>query len=151
MLTPEQIAQKWAQNSAAAGPAIRAGVQAMREEDNPMAKAAARESHWAERCQDAARNNRFSRGCAAVRFSDWQRAMIDKGIPNHANGIAMGTPKMARFLQQFIPHIQRGVAQLQPRGTPAMNKARMNSMFDHLSTFRFDRVAQFGFAGPVRQ
>ena len=139
MLRPEDIAAKWARNTAAAGPSIQAGVQAMQARDNPMEKAAARQSAWLSGCQEAARTNRFAAGCRSVSFEDWRRAVIQKGIPNFQAGVQMGTPKMERFLRQFVPYIQRGVEALPARGTLQQNKDRASRMIDHLAAFRFDR------------
>lgn len=148
MLSAAEVAKKWADRSAAAGPAIQAGVMAMRPEDNPMAKAAAQEEKWARRCQEAAQANRFSRGCMAVSMEEWRGQMIRKGIPNFQNGIASGKTKMEGFMMAFLPYVEGARRQLPPRGTLRDNINRATRMIELLAEFK-GRARGSSPAGPA--
>jgi len=143
-LNNQQIAEKWANRAGAAGPALAAAVNGMAEADNPMAKAAASESRWAEACRKAASENRFSRGCQRVTMQMWRQAMIQKGVPNYQNGIALGQPKFLDFLNRFMPHVMAGKAALPRRGTLNDNIRRAEAMIRHNAQFKNQPVGGGG-------
>lgn len=149
MMTPQQIAAKWARNAAAAGPMITQAVQQMQEADNPMVKAAAKEAEWLAGCQRAAQRHAFAEGLSKVTLADWKRAMLTKGVQNYQNGIQGGQAKMERFLGNFLPWVEAGRQNLPARGTLEQNIARMSQMVRHLSAFRGGGGAGFGGFGGM--
>lgn len=135
MLTADQIARKWADRMALAADAIRQGVLAMREEDNPLEKAAQQQDLWARRVAEAARNNRFAAGLRARTFAEWRDSMLKKGIDNITNGLPQGRVRMQRFLTSFLPYLQGAVQALPPRGTLDANIARATALIRNLAQF----------------
>lgn len=150
MLSPRDAAQKWLNRARTAGDAIRAGVNAMTEADNPLEKAAAREQYWAQRVQEAAQQRKFSRGLRNVTFQQWREAMITKGIPNYANGLNSGASKLQNFMESWLPWIQQGQQRLRdmPRGTLQQNIQRMTTMVEHLANFRRQNLGDFPGRNP---
>ena len=139
MLTPEQAAQKWRQRANAATDAIRAGVNAMTDADDPLKKAAAKEREWAEGCQRAAEQRKFSAGLNRTSFDFWKQQMLGKGLDNYRRGLESGETKWARFARSFFPYLQQGKDRLKsqfPRGTLDQNIARMNEMVRWNSQYR---------------
>lgn len=75
---------------------------------------------------------------SAVSLSEWQDAMVNKGIPNISRGIDAAEPKMLSFFADLFDHqdkIQSELAAM-PDTTPADAKARMNHNFDRMSQFK---------------
>ena len=140
-LTPQQVADLWAERAAASVAKMKATINAMRTEDNPLEKAAAKQDEWAAGCARAARENKFADGLRAVKFEDWKKSMLGKGVANYQNGLADGKAKFVRFMQAWLPAVSRQVDALGPRGTVAMNKGRMDQMFESLSSLRYDKRA----------
>ena len=138
-LTPQQIADLWAERAAASVAKMKATINAMRSEDNPLEKAAAKQDEWAAGCARAARENKFADGLRSVKFDDWKKAMLGKGVANYQNGLADGKQKFVRFLQAWMPAVERAVDALGPRGTVAQNKGRMDQMFEALSLLCYDK------------
>lgn len=138
-LTPQQIADLWAERAANAVGKIRAAVNAMRTEDNPLEKAAAKQDEWAAGCARAAREGKFADGLRAVSFDSWKRSMLGKGIQNYTTGLADGKTKLIKFMTAWLPAVEQAVGLLGPRGTLAQNKGRMDQMFDTLSLLKYDK------------
>lgn len=112
---PNAVAQKWAGNLAGSTESIRAGVQAVttapgqaaaRQKAAYLARVQARADHWADRV-------------ARVTLGEWQDATLTKGIPRIASGAQAAQPKMATFMAEFLPHVER-VAQ-QVRAMPKLS------------------------------
>jgi hypothetical protein len=139
--TAAQAVQKWLDNTAVAAPRLREAVNAMAEADNPLAKAAAKETEWATGCARAAQQNKFSKGLQAVSFADWKRAMTGKGAENYTRGVADAKPKVTRFFGALIPAQQQIKQALPPRGTLAQNIARSRTMIENMAAMRYDRAA----------
>lgn len=132
-VTPDQAAAKWAQRSAAATEDVRNGVQNVREAPG---KAAARAKDlWLQRITASA--DKWARRVSAVSLEDWQRAMIDKGIPRIATGTQAAIPKMTAFMNEFLPFVDQGAAQVRamPKGNVEAGIARAAAMIRHNATF----------------
>lgn len=128
---PMASAQKWATNLGGATQSIKDGVAAVTVA--PGVSAARQKAVWMANIQAA--QDKWARNVQAVTLGDWQAAMNDKGINRIAQGAAAAVPKMATFLQAFIPHVEAGVRQLPPRGTLQQNIARMVQMVQHNAQF----------------
>jgi hypothetical protein len=137
MLTPEQAAQKWQQNLASAGPAYTAGIQAV--QTSPTQLAAAQQSKWAQKVQEAAASNRFANKLNAVSLPQWQQAAIQKGASRLTSGAAAAKPKMQAFLSNFLPVMAQVKQQV-----ASMPK---NGIEDSLARVRAQIVAAKQFAG----
>jgi hypothetical protein len=128
---PTSVAQDWANKLGAAGPKVQAGVEAVR--TAPGAAAARQVNVWQQNTQAAAQ--KYARNVAAVSLSDWQQALVNKGIPRLGSGASAAQPKFAAFLTRLLPYVESAKASLPPRGTFDQNKARMNAMVDKMHQF----------------
>lgn len=119
--TPDQAAAKWQQNLAGSTQRIQQGVQSVT--TAPGQAAARQKAVWAQNVQAA--QDKWAARVAAVPVQDWQRAVIEKGVPRIAAGATAAQPKMAAFMGQLLPHIQTTVNGLPARGGLDANINRM--------------------------
>lgn len=136
MKNAQAVAAKWASNTGRASESIRTGVQAVTV--NPAERAIARQDAYAAGVQRAIAEGRYRRGLSRVTLQSWQDAMITKGLPRIASGASAAQPKMAAFLEKFLPHLEAGRQRLQqmPRGDLQQNIARMVAMVEHAAAFK---------------
>lgn len=134
----QQAADKWTQRLQASTQQIADGVN--RVTVAPGQKAAAAANLWLQRVQQA--RDKYANNVARVSLADWQQAMISKGIPRISQGATAGAPKMAAFMNEFLPHLAAGVAQVErmPKGTIEQSIARMEAMVRHNASFRRGRA-----------
>lgn len=139
MQSAAQVAANWRNAMANSGQKLTAGVQAVTEA--PTQKAARRVDAMVAGIQRAAADGRIQRGLEAVSLEDWRKAMLEKGAPRVAAGAAAAEPKMRDFMQEFLPHVEAGVRQLEsmPRGDLETNLARAMQMMRHNASFRRNR------------
>lgn len=133
-LTPDQIAEKWSRNLGNATQTITAGVNAVTV--NPAERAAARQEAYLQGVQRAVADGKYARGLGRVTLSSWRSSMLDKGVQRIATGATQAKGKFATFMTEFMPHVQRGVEQLPPRGTLEQNVQRAIQMINHNAEFR---------------
>lgn len=124
MITPAAAAAKWQSRLAQSGDAIRAGVQAV--QTSPGQSAAAKSDLWLQNV--TASKQRWQDAVSKVNLTDWQNAIINKGIPRIQAGAATAQPKVASFLSQWMPFQQQVVASLPPRGGLEQNIQRMETL-----------------------
>jgi hypothetical protein len=130
--TPQQLAQKWAQNLGGATQAITDGVRSVT--TAPGQAAAAQADVWAQNTMAA--KQKFQRNSAAVSLQDWQDAMINKGATRVASGATAAQPKMEAFLGRLLPHIDTVKRGLPPRGNLDQNLARANAFARGMAQFK---------------
>lgn len=130
------VANKWANNLAASTQSIQAGVQAVT--TAPTQQAAQNPNAYLAGVQKAVSSGKWQASLNKVSLSDWQNAMIQKGIPRIATGATQAKPKFAQFMSQFLPYLQQGVQNLatQPRGTLEQNIQRAVSMMNWNANFK---------------
>lgn len=131
-LTADQIASKWASNLSSATQNIQAGVQSV--QVAPGQAAARQKTVYVQNVQAAA--DKWARNVASVTLSDWQTAMVSKGIPRIASGAQAAQPKFVSFMNQLLPYIQQGQRALPARGNLDANIARMTAWVRHMSQFK---------------
>lgn len=130
--TPDAAAAKWAQALGASTPRIQSGVEGVR---TPPGQAAARQKQvWAQNV--AAAQDKWAARVSSVGLTEWQQAVITKGIPRVASGATAAQPKMQAFMSQLLPYIASGVQALPPRGNLEQNIARMTGWVRHMSQFQ---------------
>jgi predicted transcriptional regulator len=136
MKNPQAVAQKWAQNTGRSIDAVRQGVQAVTV--NPAEKAIARQDAYIAGVQRAVADGKYRRGLGKVTLQSWQDAMINKGLTRIAAGASAAQPKMATFMEKFLPYVEQGKQKLasMPRGDYQANVQRMLTMVDHLANFK---------------
>lgn len=133
-VTPEQAAAKWAQRSAAATEDVKTGVMNVTEAPG---KAAARSKDlWLQRISASA--DKWARRVSAVSLSDWQTAMIEKGIGRIATGTQAAIPKMTAFMSEFLPYLDQGAATVRamPKGNVEAGIQRAAAMIRHNAQFQ---------------
>lgn len=137
MKNPTAVAAKWAQNMGRATDTIRAGVAATTQ--NPAEKAAARQDAYVEGVQRAVASGKFRRALGKVTLQGWQDAMNNKGLTRIASGATAAQPKMAAFLEKFLPHVEAGKQKLatMPRGDLQANIQRAVAMMEHNAQFKY--------------
>ncbi|SRR6266702_784871 len=132
-LSPEAAATKWANNLGASTSGIEAQVRAVTEA--PGVAAARQKALWLQRVTSSA--DKWARRVSAVSLSDWQNAMIQKGIPRIAAGASQAQPKMAAFMADFLPYVDQGVARIRsmPKGGVEQGIARASEMIRHNAAY----------------
>lgn len=128
---PSAVAQKWAQNLSQSTTSITDGVNGVTVA--PGQAAARQKNVWVNNTQAAA--NKWATNVAAVPLSDWQTAMIEKGVPRIASGATAAQPKMQQFMSKLLPYIQSGQNTLPARGDLNANIARMTAWVTYMSKF----------------
>lgn len=132
--TVQSIVDKWVRNSQAGTESAKIAVEAVTE--NPCALAAAKKTEYVNGVANA--QNKWEEKLRAVTLQDWKKAMLSKGIPRMAQGIADAKPKMTKFMQEFMPFVTQAAAEVRqmPKGSLEQGIARMTAMVRKLAEFR---------------
>jgi hypothetical protein len=132
--TPDQIAAKWRDRLSGSTVEITNGVNNV--QVAPGQLAAAQVDVWLANTQ-ASRDKWRSR-VAAVTLEDWRSKMITVGIPRVASGAQANVGKVQTFMTEFLPFLDRGVAQVRsmPRGTLEQNIARATTMMRYTAGYK---------------
>lgn len=128
-VTPEQAAAKWSTRLQNSTTDMTTGVRGVTEA--PGIAAARQKTLWVQRVTNSA--DKWARRVSAVSLTDWQTAMIDKGIPRIAGGATAAVPKVTSFMQDFLPYVDQGVAAIKnmPKGGVEQGIARAAAMIRH--------------------
>lgn len=100
---PATVAARWVSHLGGSVDKIRQGVQAVT--TSPTQSAAAAGNLWQQRVADPATLRKFQQSLQRVSLTDWQNAMLNKGIPRIASGAAAAKDKFTAFLTQFLPFV----------------------------------------------
>jgi|SRR5947209_912424 len=134
--SPQEVADRWAQRLAASAEKIKSGVQGVT--TSPTQSAANAADFWQQRMQDPQTKAKYVNSLNKVSLSQWQQAMLGKGVNRIASGANDAKPKVASFLQQFLPYVEQGAAMVRamPKGgiEDAVNRAA--AMIRHNANFR---------------
>ena len=130
------VAAKWASRVQAASDSVKNGVNAVTQ--NPADLAAQAKDRWIQGVQRAASEGSFEAGLANVTLADWQKAMINKGIPNMMNGARDATPKVQRFMTELLPYTAEvsSAVQAMPKGTLSDSINRATKAITMMAAFR---------------
>ena len=104
-VTPEQAKQKWVNRLSAATTEIQNGIQNVTKA--PGQAAVAKRQKWATNVQQA--EEKWARNTARVSLDDWKKAALTVGVPRIAQGAQQKQDKMGAFMEEFLPHLARGV------------------------------------------
>ena len=131
--TPQSIQEKWLRNITQATPDVKAGIA--RVTQAPGQAAAAQATVWQNNTIAAA--DKWKTNVGSVSLSSWQQSAT-AGVDRIAQGAAAKQDKMGRHLASFIPHLERGMAQVNamPSGNLEQNLARMVAMARHNASYR---------------
>lgn len=132
--TSAQATAKWVQNLSAAGERMTAGAQAVTKAPGLAAAAAA--DKWLQRV--TASKAKFATNVAAVSLQSWQNSFINIGVPRVAQGAQAKQDKVMAFMDQFLPYLSRGVAQIDqmPSTTIEDGIARATAMIRYNAKFK---------------
>jgi hypothetical protein len=114
-LDPTAATAKWAARMQAAGQQITEGVNAVTVA--PGVSAAKQAQTWIAKLQQSV--PKWTKNVAAVSLSEWQQAMINRGIPNISSGVTAKQGNYAAFAAKFYPYLATG--QQQVKAMPKMS------------------------------
>jgi len=134
MPNAQQAAANWSRGMSNSTEKIRAGINAVTE--SPTAKAAQATDRYLQGVQQSVASGKLAASLNRVTLQDWKTAAIEKGVNRIAAGAAAAQSKFASFMNEFLPYLQAGVAQLPPRGTVDQNIERAVQMMRYNSKFR---------------
>lgn len=134
-MTGTDAAAKWARNITNSVPDIRAGVESVTE--SPTEKAASKSRDWQTAMTAERTRTRFEAGLRRVDLATWKKRTIDKGVARIGSGAEAAKPKMADFLDDFLPHVYAGAQTV--RNMPSLTLedgiARVTAMIRHNAGF----------------
>jgi hypothetical protein len=135
-LTPQQIADKWAQRLSGATADIKAGVMATK--TAPSASAIAKKDKFRQNLLRAIDNGDWEAGLSKVTLGDWQQAMLNKGLGRIASGAQASQSDFANFMGELLPFQEQLTTQIKamPDLTLEDNINRMATMVRGMSTFK---------------
>jgi hypothetical protein len=125
------LAKEWSQRLGASGEKMRSGIQSVK--TAPGQTAARQKEVWAQNVMKS--KDKWASRVASVPLTDWQSAMIDKGLPRVASGATAAEGKMADFLGKLLPYEQNMVNSLPPRGDFEQNLTRMTAAARKMKAF----------------
>lgn len=131
------VVAKWARNASSAKQSMEDGVRAVT--IAPGQRAAARKAEYVAGVEAAA--DKWAQRVASVSLSDWQQAMLTKGVGRVAAGVQAAQSKFAAFMAQLLPYAERVkqlVAQM-PKGTLEDGLRRAEAAIRAMSEFRYRR------------
>jgi hypothetical protein len=136
MLSPQQVADKWAAKASAAGTDYKNGIAGVTVAPGQLAVQA--QDVMVQRWQEAISSGRWAQRTGNVSLQSWQAAAMNKGAANYGTGISAGKPKMAAFLQAFLPvaaQVKEAVRSI-PRDGGAGSLARVQLAMQAFQAFR---------------
>jgi len=111
MKNANEVAEKWARKLGQSTEDIRRGVTRVTE--NPADKAIAKEDKLVANFNAAVQEGKWRRGLQRVTLADWQKSMIEKGIPRVASGAQAAQPKMQKFMEELLPFVESAKAEIE--------------------------------------
>lgn len=121
--TAQQAAEAWSNGFSAAGTKYAAGINAVTVAPGQLA--AAQKQAYIANVQASA--NIWAAKVAAVDINTWKTAATTTGAARLASGAQKGAPKMAAFMQNFLPALSTVVGGLPARGTFDQNMQRFTA------------------------
>lgn len=124
MLSPQQVAQKWANNTSTATQAFKDGVNSV--QTAPTAAAAQAQDRYLSGVQQAVASGKWAAKLNAVTLDSWKQSMLMKGAARISGGVTAAIPAMTAFMTNWLPlqaQMSAAVARM-PRGNLADSIAR---------------------------
>lgn len=130
---PNLVARKWTANLSGSTESITNGVNAVTVA--PGDKAAAAKDLWVRKTTASA--DKWA-DRVRVPLDQWRTAMLQKGLPRVASGAQAAEPKMAAFMSEFLPHVERVAQQVRsmPKGSIEDGIARASAQIRGNAQFR---------------
>lgn len=131
---PMSITQKWSKNLGAATESIKNGINDVQEA--PGILAARKQEEYVSGVMENA--DKWSRKVSAVTLDAWKQAALGVGLQRIATGITKGTPKMQRFMEQWMPYMDGLKSRLKsiPKGGIEASIARAAEAIRYNKNFR---------------
>lgn len=104
MESPQDVAQRWAQNLGRATAKIQAKVNAVKVA--PTAVAAQRLDKYLAKTQEAVTSGRMAQALNGSSLQYWQQQMLGKGMQRLSGGATAAVPKMTQFLTGWLPEME---------------------------------------------
>ena len=124
MLSSADVAAKWVTNTSNAGAAMKAGVMAVTVA--PTHTAALHLDRYQSGVMQAVSSGKMAAALNAVSLTDWQNAMVTKGIARVPQGVQAAKGKVQTFMDQWLPRMQDLKTRIanMAKGTLADSQAR---------------------------
>lgn len=104
-VTPEEGARKLIDRARSAAPHI--ADQVRKVTVSPTEQAAKKVDKMRTNFLKSLDDGKVERGLRRVTLSDWQAAMINKGVPRITQGLEQAESKIIEFNRQFYPYLER--------------------------------------------
>lgn len=139
MLTPQEVAAKWAQRASAASADYQRGVETT--DKDPTSLATANGAAYIAGVQEAYTSGRWARRLQAVGKAGWQQAVLSKGVQNYASGVGASVDKYATAIGPVLNAVKQGqsIVASMPRATAQQRDARMLAFVNHMRQFGQNR------------
>ena len=137
-LSPQDVANRWAQGLANATQKMTASANALTQA--PTAQAAAAVQTWIARLNDPKTQAKWQSKLQAVTLQQWQQAYTQKGIPRVSQGAQQAiNTKMVPFFTKWLPYEAAGQQQVKqmPKTTLQDRIARAVFMINYNSQFTY--------------
>lgn len=134
--TPEEVADKWAQNLSNAQASMTAGVN--RVSVAPGVAAAAQKQKFVAKMQDPATFDKWERGVRSVSLGAWQASMTSLGIQRAAQGAQQKKPKFVTAMASLLPFVDnlKNTVRSMPSTTIADREQRMLAWSRGMAQYR---------------
>jgi len=109
-VTPEEGARKLIDRARSAAPHI--AEQVRKVTVSPTEAAAQKIDKMRTNFLKSVDDGKVERGLRRVTLSDWQSAMINKGVPRITQGLEQAESKIVEFNRQFYLHLERVEAEV---------------------------------------
>lgn len=139
MLSPQEVAEKWAQRAGAASQDYARGVE--QTDKDPTALAAQNGQRYLLGVTEAYNSGKWARRLQAVGKAGWQQAVRDKGVANYATGVNAGRAKYEQAIGPVLAAVQAGqrIVAAMPSATAADRDARALAFIRHMRQFGANR------------
>jgi len=130
-VTAAQWLDKWGRRLNAAGADIQSGVKGV--STAPGVKAAAQSQLWVQRLQESV--DVWAKNVSAVSLSDWQDAMLNKGVGRIAAGVTQAQASKSAQITALLNAVDNAVASTNamPRGSLEQNIQRAVTFMQQMS------------------
>jgi len=138
-VTPEQFVEKHKRRLQASTEDIIRGVDQVA--TAPGEKAAAKETKMLKGIQDAVQSGKWAERVRSVSLDDWKTSMKEKGVSRISAGIEAAGPKVQKFAEQFLPHVDKVSAKVasMPDLTIEDSIARAGTAIREMAKFKYRR------------
>lgn len=133
------LGAKWAQRTANAADAYKAGINAVTE--NPMDKAAAAADTWFQRVSAPETRDKFRNNLQGRNINDWKGPALGKGAANFVTGAREGQAKYQAYITDAAPFMQQAMDEINrmPKATFEDRQARARRWAEIMHTYQRKR------------